>query len=52
MGLFSKYLSSWVLAAILSGAGDAAAMWGEVHKQHLEVPLMQSDPISIHKCIA
>ncbi len=37
MGLFSKYLSSWVLAAILSGKSDAMLMWREVHKQHLEV---------------
>lgn len=37
MGLFSKYLSSWVFAAILSGESDAMLMWREVHKQHLEV---------------
>lgn len=37
MGLFSKYLSSWVLAAILSGERDAMVMWRDVHKQHLEV---------------
>lgn len=37
MGLLSKYISSWVLATILSEESDATLMWREVHKQHLEV---------------